>query len=51
MDNTDGAVRRLLLIVAEVSGELRITRWTAFRWIRTGSRCLPAIRIERTPGV
>jgi excisionase family DNA binding protein len=45
MDNTDGTVRRLLT-VAEVAEELRVTRGTAYRWIRTGS--LPAIRIGGT---
>ena len=42
MDNTGGTIRRLLT-VAEVAEELRVTRGTAYRWIRTGS--LPAVRI------
>jgi excisionase family DNA binding protein len=45
MGNTDGTIRRLLT-VAEVAEELRVTRGTAYRWIRTGS--LPAIRIGGT---
>ena len=45
VDNTDGTTRRLLT-VAEVAQELRVTRGTAYRWIRTGS--LPAVRIGGT---
>ena len=45
MDNTDGTVRRLLT-VAEVAENLRVTRGTAYRWIRAGS--LPADRIGGT---
>jgi excisionase family DNA binding protein len=45
MDNTYGTPRRLLT-VAEVASELRVTRGTAYRWIRTGS--LPAVRIGGT---
>ena len=45
MDNTDQTIRRLLT-VAEVAQELRVTRGTAYRWIRTGR--LPAVRIGGT---
>jgi excisionase family DNA binding protein len=37
---------RKLLTVAEVSEELRVTRGTAYRWIREGS--LPAVRVGGT---
>jgi hypothetical protein len=36
MDNTGGSIRRLLT-VAEIAEELRATRGTAFRWIKTES--------------
>ena len=45
MDNADGTARRLLA-VAEVADELRVTRGTAYRWIRAGD--LPAVRVGGT---
>jgi excisionase family DNA binding protein len=45
MDNTDGTPRRLLT-VAEVANELRVTRGTAYRWIRSGN--LPSVRVAGT---
>jgi excisionase family DNA binding protein len=45
MDNTDRTARRLLT-VAEVARELRVTRGTAYRWIRTGN--LPSVRVAGT---
>ena len=45
MDNTDGTAHRLLT-VAEVADELRVTRGTAYRWIRAGD--LPAVRVGGT---
>jgi len=45
MDNTDRTARRLLT-VAEVARELRVTRGTAYRWIRSGN--LPSVRVAGT---
>jgi excisionase family DNA binding protein len=45
MQQTDVTTRKLLT-VAEVSRELRVTRGTAYRWIREGA--LPAVRVGRT---
>jgi excisionase family DNA binding protein len=45
MQETDETVRKLLT-VAEVCEELRVTRGTAYRWIREGS--LPAVRVGGT---
>ena len=42
---TNQTVRKLLT-VPEVSEELRVTRGTAYRWIREGS--LPAVRVGGT---
>src|SRR5215468_1576117 len=45
VDNTDRTARSLLT-VAEVANELRVTRGTAYRWIRSGK--LPSVRIAGT---
>jgi excisionase family DNA binding protein len=45
MPDQDETARRMLT-VAEVAEQLRVSRPTAYRWIRSGS--LPAVRIGGT---